>query len=196
MIVNAPARSIAETRCESSPTPASVIASSERPEVFCSIAVDVRGEMLGEEDAPAPLTARRRSATQSEDGSIPWCTRRSTHHKQVRCPPKGAATPGYGDSLLPSKPQVLLQSQRMSQNVTACGLSVGQRGCEIFNQVVTRFESHRQAHQSVADSCASPIRRRHPGMRGGRGPGYQRLDASETWRIDRNRHAIDKASRR
>src|SRR5713226_9773949 len=132
MIVNAPARSIAETRCESSPTPASVIASSERPEGFCSIGVEVSGEVPCEDDAIAPLTARRSSATRSEDGSIPWCTRRSTHHKQVRCPPKGAATPAYGDLLLPSKPQVLLQSQRMSQNVTACGLSAGQRGFEIF----------------------------------------------------------------
>src|SRR6266478_984401 len=111
-------------------------------------------------------------------------------------PPKGAATAAYGDSLLPSKTQVLLQSQPMSQNVTACGLIAGQGGFQIFNQVVTRFESLRQAHKPVADSCASAIRRRHPGMRGGRGPGYQRLDATETWRIDRNRHAIDKASRR
>src|SRR5258708_24439315 len=74
--------------------------------------------------------------------------------------------------------------------------SAAQRSLEILDQVVARFEADRQADESVADSRACALRRRHPRVRGGGRSRDQSFDAAETRRADRYRHAVHEAIRR
>src|SRR5271154_3120232 len=89
-------------------------------------------------------------------------------------------------------------SRRVSQNaLPASAISSGaQRVLEILYQVVARFEAYRQPDESVTDSRACTFRGGQARVRSGCRPRDQSLDATETRRANRYRHAIHETLRR